>query len=86
MLRFVGTFPIPSYMLCALVNGDYSGLEPEDCELLDNWLATNFPNGCSVDVKEENLGNPYFTAYPEVVHLAADVVDVDFYEDSVESI
>lgn len=86
MLRFVGTFPIPSYMLCALVNGDYSGLEPEDCEMLDSWLATNFPNGCSVEVKDENLNNPYFTRYPEVVHLAADVVDVDFYEDNVESI
>lgn len=80
MLRFVGTFPIPSYMLPALVNVDYSGLEPEDCELLDSWLATKFPNGCSVEVREECLNNPYFTAYPEVVHLGAEVVDVDFYE------
>lgn len=81
MIRFIGTYPIPQYLICALVNGDYSGLEPEDIDLLDTWLAYNFPNGFVVNIEEDSLNNPYFTSYPEVVHVAADVVDVDFFID-----
>ncbi len=31
-------YSIPSWALPALINGDWSGLELEDCEKLENWM------------------------------------------------
>jgi hypothetical protein len=60
--------PIPGYALPYLVNGDDSGIEPDDKQAIDNYMAQfyqtaqNCGGGVVISV-ESNEG--YFTHYPE---------------------
>ena len=62
---------IPVWALCALINGDYSGLEDEDITLVEKWLEdTGYNYVCCPDDDEE----PYFDPFPPF-GLATDVID-----------
>lgn len=62
---------IPTWAICAIINGDYEGLENEDIELINKWLdESNYTIiGCPSDDDE-----PYFTPFP-AFGLASDVFD-----------
>lgn len=62
---------IPTWALCALINGDYTGLEDEDIALVEGWLsATGYTIVCCPEEDEE----PYFNPFPEF-GLACDCID-----------
>ncbi len=75
-MKLIGTYKIPEYAMCAIEYGDYTGLEEEDEEAINEFLESEFPNGYVVDWKD---GAPYFTSYP-AFGKATDVIDADFYE------
>ena len=66
-------YQFPSYALCALFNGDFSGLEDEDIENFNRFMDQNK----NIDVWDDKEPDqePYFTHYPEF-GLACDVVDL----------
>ena len=70
-------YTIPSYAICALFNGDYSGLEKEDESAFNAFLERE--KGIDIwDIKEDEDGNfcePYFSSMPEF-GLPCDCVDV----------
>ena len=52
---------IPVWALNALINDDYSGLEEEDINLIENWLkVSGYTHVCCPD--DESL--IYFTGFP----------------------
>ena len=65
-LKFLGEYDIPSYALCALVYGDYSGLGVDiDETVINYWLDTEFEGfinlsfDCNGETEEFNT-NPAF--------------------------
>lgn len=61
----------PSWALSYVINGDDSGITPEDKRLVDSYMS-RFPAGAIVDYEAE--AGEYFTWCPEF-GLACDVVD-----------
>ena len=64
------TEQIPDYALPALINGDYSGLEEEDIQNINEWLERS-------EIKEvlpPEDSDPYFSNYP-AFGLPTDVWD-----------
>ena len=67
---------IPSWALCYLINGDDSGLEPEDVKTVDEWVERTRRGG-SIDVCCPDEGTEaYFTNSP-AFGLPCDVEDCD---------
>ena len=68
-MEVVDTVSIPYYALSYLINGDDSGLEPEDRPVIDAWLDT-LPDGADFcqaegDYYDGDYGpSPYFTQFP----------------------
>lgn len=55
-------YALPAHWASALINGDESGLEPEDCEALEAFTAdmvAEYGQCLAIDVSED----PSFTAY-----------------------
>lgn len=75
MLKLVATEAIPQYAVCYIEYGDATGLEEEDIEATDKFLA-NYP-GAVFDYKEGTEG---FCAYP-AFGLACDCIETDIYQD-----
>ena len=67
------TYPIPSWALCHLINGDATGLSEEDILLANNWMSINRIS--YVCPPAEDAG-PYFTTEP-AFGLACDVYDCE---------
>ena len=65
------TYNFPAYALSALFNGDYSGLEQEDIDNLEDFLKRE----SYIDIWDCGEDEPSFTRYPEF-GLACDCVDV----------
>jgi hypothetical protein len=66
------TYQFPAYALCALINGDYSGLSDDDEKNLNDFLEReNYVDcwDCSSDIE------PSFCPFPEF-GLACDCVEV----------
>ena len=79
-MKHIGKYKIPQYAICAIEYGDFSGLDEEDIDNINEFLEDEFPNGFVADWhSNETDGEPYFCSYPEF-GLAAMVVDADFYE------
>lgn len=75
-----GTYAIPTYAVCAIEYGDYSGVDVMDEKNIKEFLEIEFPKGYVVDWHcNEPKGEPYFCTYP-AFGLACDVIDADFYE------
>lgn len=62
---------IPTWALCYIINGDASGLEDEDIEMVDDFCS-QFPGAIYCPKTEEG----YFTTRP-AFGLACDVVDTE---------
>lgn len=60
---------VPTWALCALINGDLTGLEDEDITLVEKWLKTTGYTVISPDESE-----PYFSPFP-AFGLATDCID-----------
>lgn len=75
-LELIGTFAIPTFAVCAIEYGDFSGVNDEDQKEIEDFLSSNFPKGFIADWKE--IENPYFCTFPSF-GMATDCIDVDFY-------
>lgn len=67
-------FPVPTWTLCYLINGDETGLEFGEKEMIEDWLDKNgiLDVFCPEDADNES----YFTHYPPF-GLACFVVDCE---------
>jgi hypothetical protein len=61
---------VPTWALCALINGDFTGLEDEDITLVEKWLKTTGYTVISPDDESES----YFDPFP-AFGLATDCID-----------
>lgn len=68
------TEKIPTYALSALINGDYSGLEEEDIQNINEWQERSGIKEVICPTDEQY--QPYFTDYP-AFGKATDVVDCE---------
>jgi hypothetical protein len=51
----VDTITLPAFLVCALINGDESGLDDNDSVVLENVLANHIPEGwCVVSTVEDS--------------------------------
>lgn len=76
------SYSIPNYAICAIENGDFSGLENEDIDNINKFLADldeAIPNGYVFDWDKESLESPYFSSNPKF-GLPADCVLLRVYE------
>ncbi len=79
-MKHIGKYKIPQYAICAIEYGDFSGLDDEDIDNINEFLEDEFPNGFVADWhSNEQDGEPYFTSCP-AFGMATEVVDADFYE------
>lgn len=79
-MKHIGKYKIPTYAINAVEYGDFSGLDDEDIDNINEFLEYLFPNGFVVDWHiDETEGEPYFTRYP-AFGMPTEVVDADFYE------
>ena len=48
-MRHCDTYQIPAYAVPYIANDDPTGLSDLEIELIDGFMASTFPRGCSVD-------------------------------------
>jgi len=69
---------LPAHWACALINGDFSGLEESEAQELEAWQSAASAEGFGfcVDVSEE----PFFSKYHDASEfvLACDCLDFTF--------
>lgn len=74
-IELLDTYKIPTYAICALEYGDYSGLNDEDIDNINKFqemLGKKCPLGYILDWDRKMLDSPCFTLDP-VFGLPADV-------------
>ena len=77
-MKHIDTFKIPTCYVNYIANYDASGLSDLDVELVNAFLdSESFRHGFIVDWT--GIDEPYFSAFPDVGSLGAEVVDADFY-------
>jgi hypothetical protein len=76
-MQFIDTFKIPTFAICAIVNGDFSGVNDEDQKEIETFL-NQFKNGFIADWCK-NIDSPHFCTIPSIGQMACECVDVDFY-------
>lgn len=69
------TFTLPAFWASALINGDESGLEPDEQTQLDQWLKDNKPGYC-IDVSSDESFTQWHDARDYV--LACDCAEFTF--------
>ncbi len=74
-MKYIDRYKIPTYAVCAVEYGDFSGLEEEDIKNVKEFLRKEFPKGFVTDYQNES----YFSTVP-AFGKACEVIDVDFYE------
>ena len=62
MIKNLGTYDIPEWSLCYIVNGDADNLSDEEKGLVDDFLAKEFPHGYIAEVLEDDFNELDF--YP----------------------
>lgn len=68
---------LPSHWACALINGDYSGMDDEEEKEMEGWLKEENPGWCC-DCSDESEFRPWNDAN----NLGGDVSEFTFlYED-----
>ena len=75
-MRHCDTYQIPAYSLSYLINSDPTGLSYLEIELIDGFLAANFPRGFTVDI--DTCIDPYFSSVP-AFGLPCEVYDLVMY-------
>ena len=77
-MKHIGTFRIPVCYVNYIANNDASGLTDLDVEQVNAFLESDFfRHGFIVDWT--GIDEPYFSAFPDIGSLDAEVVDADFY-------
>ena len=77
-MKHIGTFRIPVCYVNYIANNDASGLTDLDVEQVNAFLESEFfHHGFIVDWT--GIDEPYFSAFPDIGSLGAEVVDADFY-------
>lgn len=77
-MKHIGTYKIPTCYIGYIEYGDASGLSDLDVELVNAFLDSEFSHhGVIVDWR--GIDESYFSAYPDIGSLGAEVVDADFY-------
>ena len=82
IIKFVSTYQIPTYALCAMVNDDWEGLSDEDEKNIKEFqdkAGQLCPEGHIYDWPDDVDSDAYFTHLPEF-GLATDVVDMRLYK------
>lgn len=75
-IKFSTTEKIPTWALCYIINGDSSGLEDGEIEMVDKFCG-DFPGAVySPKVNENYDMEPYFTSRP-AFGLPCEVVDTE---------
>lgn len=77
-MKHIGTFKIPTCYIGYIEYGDASGLTYLDVELVNAFLESEF-SGHGFIVDWVGIDEPYFSAFPDIGSLGAEVVDADFY-------
>lgn len=67
------TEKIPVWALCAIINGDYTGLSSEERETIMDWLDET---GYDIIAPPQDDDFPYFCSHP-AFGLACDVYDLE---------
>ena len=71
-------YTLPSWSLCAIFNGDLSGLEDWEIEAINQLsddIVKNLPNGCQYIWGDPS--EPYFQyCGNDLTHLGGEVVDI----------
>lgn len=62
-LKIIESYEVPTYALPALINGDYSGLNQEDSENIDNWVERIRKNHSITGAIDFNLVDGTYEAY-----------------------
>lgn len=75
-MQYIDRFIIPTWAITAL-EGDFSGLDDMDAELVQAFIDANCKGGYYVEWV--GIDNPYFSRYPDIGGLASEVVEADFY-------
>lgn len=68
------TYLLPSYWVCALINGDYTGLTEEDKKEIEDFLKAAEGDPTSVDFETEG----FFTSTTMQVHCRETVLNTLF--------
>lgn len=79
--ELLDTYKIPTYAICALEYGDYSGLKDKDIANIEEFtamLGQQCPFGYLLDWDKKTLESPYFTSAP-AFGLPMDVTDCKVY-------
>ena len=77
-MRHYDRFKIPTAFIGYLEFGDPTGLTDQEVELINAFVESNFSHhGYIVDWV--GIDEPYFSPYPDIGGLGAEVVDADFY-------
>ena len=76
-MQYIDRFTIPTWAIAAIENGDFSGLNDMDTELVQSFIDANFKHGFVVDWR--GIDEPYTTSCPDIGSLLTEVVDADFY-------
>lgn len=79
-MKLITTEKIPVWALCAIFNGDRTGLTVEDEKVLDEWLSQDWLTGATFEIVHDDNGDydSYFSHYP-AFGLGSDVVEVNIW-------
>ena len=66
------TVQLPEFYIVTLFNNDLSHLTENEAELFNDFYDENDLNNYTFEIE----GEPYFTAYPDIINLACNVVDL----------
>ena len=75
-MQYIDRFIIPTWAIAAL-EGDFSGLDDMDTELVQAFIDANCKGGYYIEWV--GIDDPYFSRYPDIGGLASEVVEADFY-------
>lgn len=73
------TYILPAYWASYLINGDYSGISPEEKKQADKFIE-GVKLGMPVSCSEES----YFSKYNDAGLLPGDVLEYTFLMDKIE--
>ena len=77
----IQTYELPNNWACYLINGDESGYDEGEVDLIDQWMLRTFPFGViawAVDVKDNGAFMRYHDAH-NVLPFAADCATYTFH-------
>lgn len=77
-MTYFDRFKIPTAYVSYVEFGDATGLTDQEVELINAFLDDHFSHHGYV-VDWVGIDEPYFSVFPDIGSLGAEVVDADFY-------